>query len=156
MRPCGIPTLPQARRFLMPPSYRNLLYRTIRRRSAAVIATMLASDLGSVGFYVMEVDVVTAALLRGCGVEVQPTCSLSTDTRCNHALLSPTDVQYSGHDGAFYTHACQGVCSRPHPRSGHAITGCVITPVQCIDQCALPGANEPHDERHDATSSLAS
>lgn len=47
----------------MPPSYRNLLYRTIRRRSAAVTATMLASDLGSVGFYVMEVDVVTAALL---------------------------------------------------------------------------------------------
>ena len=46
----------------MPPSYRNLLYRTLRRRSAAVIATMLASDLGSVG-YVMEVDVVTAALL---------------------------------------------------------------------------------------------
>lgn len=47
----------------MPPSYRNLLYRTIWRRSAAVIATMLAADLWSVSFYVMEVDVVTAALL---------------------------------------------------------------------------------------------
>ena len=47
----------------MPPSYRNLLYRTTWRRSVAAIATMVAADDRGVGFYVMEVDVVTAALL---------------------------------------------------------------------------------------------